>query len=307
MKISIIGGGNVGATAALRIAQACLGDVVLIDVVKGLAQGKTYDLEDARPLLKINYNIEGSDDLAKIKGSDVVVITAGLARKPGMAREELLLKNYLILKDICLAVKTIAPGSIVIIVTNPLDLMTNFALKITGFKPNKVFGMGIGLDSARFANIISKELNLPVNDIDAVVIGSHGEGMLPLPRLSSVKGVSLKKLADNNKIKEMVAKTIHRGAEIVSLLGQGSAYYAPSAAILALVRAVAKNEMRRFGVCAYLNGEYGIRDLCIGVPCRIGKKGVADVVELKLNEEELNLLRKSAESIRELTKQPQYV
>ena len=303
MKISIIGGGNVGATAALRIAQDCLGDVVLVDVVKGLAQGKAYDLEDARPLLKINYNLEGTDDLTKIKGSDIVVVTAGLARKPGMTREELLLKNAAILKDICLNIKILAPDCVLIIVTNPLDVMTNFALKITGFKPNRVFGMGISLDSARFANVISKELNSPVTDIEAVVIGSHGEGMLPLPRFSSVKGASLEKLADNNRIKEMVTKTVNRGAEIVSLLGSGSAYYAPSAAISSLVKAVAKNELRKIGVCAYLNGEYGIKDVCVGVPCSIGKEGVAEVVELKLSKEELDTLTKSAESIRQLVKQ----
>jgi malate dehydrogenase len=181
--------------------------------------------------------------------------------------------------------------------------MTNFALEITGFKPNKVFGMGISLDSARFANVISKELNLPITDIDAVVIGSHGEGMLPLPRFSSVKGVPLEKLADNNRIKEMVTKTINRGAEIVSLLGSGSAYYAPSAAISSLVKAVAKNELRKIGVCAYLNGKYGINDVCVGVPCSIGREGVVEVVELKLSKEELDTLKKSAESIRQLAKQ----
>lgn len=303
MKIAIIGAGNVGATASLRIAQDSLGELILVDVAKGLAQGKAYDLEDARALLKINYSIEGTEDIAKIKGSDIVVVTAGLTRKPGMSREELLLKNSAILKDICLNIKFLAPNSVLIIVTNPLDVMTNFALKITGFKPNRVFGMGISLDSARFANVISKELKLPITDIDAVVIGSHGEGMLPLPRFSSVKGASLEKLADNNRIKEMVGQTINRGAEIVSLLGSGSAYYAPSAAIFSLVKAVAKNEMRKIGVCAYLNGEYGIKDVCLGVPCTIGSEGVVRVVELKLNNEELDTLKSSAQSIRKLTEQ----
>jgi len=303
VKISIIGSGNVGATSALRVAEGCFGDVVLLDVVKGLAQGKAYDLEDARALLKISYSVEGTDDITKIKGSDIVVVTAGLARKPGMAREELLLKNAAILKDICLNIKTLAPQSVLIIVTNPLDVMTNFALKITGFKTNKVFGMGISLDSGRFADIISKELGVDVCDVDAVVIGSHGEGMLPLPKFSSVKGVPLDKLADNNRIKGMVAGTFNRGAEIVSLLGSGSAYYAPSAAIFTLVKAVAGDELRTIGVCAHLNGEYGIKDVCVGVPCLIGREGIAQVVELKLSKEESEILKQSAENIRSLTKQ----
>ncbi|MGA2775108.1 MAG: malate dehydrogenase [Candidatus Omnitrophota bacterium] len=303
MKISIIGSGNVGATSALRVAQDCLGEVVLVDVVKGLAKGKAYDLEDARALLKINYNIEGTDDFTQIKGSDIIVVTAGLARKPGMTREELLLKNAAILKEICLNIKTLAPQSVLIIVTNPLDVMTNYALKVTGFKGNKVFGMGVSLDAARFANIISKELNVNVCDIDAVVIGSHGEGMLPLPGLSGVKGVPLEKLADSNKIKEMVTKTINRGAEIVALLGSGSAYYAPSAAISTLVKAVAKNEKRKIGVCACLNGEYGLKDVCLGVSCIIGREGILSITEPELKKEESELLKKSAENIRQLVGQ----
>ncbi|MFA5276795.1 MAG: malate dehydrogenase [Candidatus Omnitrophota bacterium] len=300
MKISIIGSGNVGATSALRVAQDCLGDVVLVDVVKGLAKGKAYDLEDARALLKINYSIEGSDDFTQVKGSDIIVVTAGLARKPGMTREELLLKNAAILKEICLKIKTLAPGSVLIIVTNPLDVMTNYALKITGFNRNRVFGMGLSLDAARFANIISKELNVNVCDVEAVVIGSHGEGMLPLPGLSRVKGVPLVKLADNNKIQEMVTRTVNRGAEIVALLGSGSAYYAPSAAISTLVKAVAKNETREIGVCAHLNGEYGLKDVCFGVPCIIGREGILSITELKLKKEESELFNKSAESVRQL-------
>ncbi len=298
MKISVIGAGNVGATTALRLTQKNLGEIVLIDKVLGLAQGKVYDLEDARSIIKCNYNIRGTDKIEDIKDSDIVVVTAGLPRKPGMTREELLHKNAEILKDVCLNLKRLTPGAIVIVITNPLDLMTYLALKLTGFKPNKVFGMGVTLDAARFANLISKELNIPNTDIEATVIGSHGEGMLPLPRFTTIKGVSLDEFIDENKVKNLVKKTVERGAEIVSLLGSGSAYFAPSAAIAQLVEAVAKDEKRNLGVSAYLNGEYGIKGICIGVICRIGKQGIESIVELELDKKEKEALAISAESIR---------
>lgn len=303
MKISVIGAGNVGSTTAMRLAQEGLGEITLIDVVEGLAQGKAFDLEDARPILKHNYQIEGSDDISKIKDSDIIVITAGFARKPGMNREELLQKNSAILKDICANIKKLAPRAILIVVTNPLDLMTNFVLRITGFKPQKVIGMGVSLDAARFANIIAKELNIPVTDIEATVVGSHGEAMIPLIRFTKIKGVCIDEFSDENKLEALSAKTVSRGAEIVGLLGSGSAYYAPSAAITAIVKAIAKDEKRTIGACVYLNGEYGIKDICFGVPCRLGKEGAEKIVELELNKEELELLKKSAESIRQLTKQ----
>ena len=298
MKISIIGGGNVGSLAALRLAQENIGDIMLIDIVKGLAQGKAYDLEDARSVLKNNYHVEGSNQIENINGSDIVVVTAGLARKPGMTREELLSKNALILRDICLNIKKYAAGSIVIIVTNPLDLMTYFALKVTGFDSKKLFGMGLSLDGSRFANLISKELHHPITDIEACVIGSHGEGMLPLARFTKIKGTRLTEFLDTTKIQNLVNKTILRGAEIVGLLGSGSAYFAPSAAISELVKAVAGNQNKTIGVCAYLNGEYGIKNLCIGVPCIINKNGIEKIVDLGLSLEETEALRKSADSIR---------
>jgi malate dehydrogenase len=303
MKISVIGAGNVGSTTALRLIQDNLGEVCLVDIVKGLACGKALDMEDARSLLKLNYAIEGTEDFAKIMGSDIVVTTAGLPRKPGMTREELSAKNAAILKDVSLKVKEFAPKAVYIIVTNPLDVMTNYALKLTGFNPKKVLGMGVSLDAARFANLISKELNVPVTDIEAAVIGSHGEGMLPLPRFTSIKGISLDEFADENKVKELMIKTVKRGAEIVAMLGSGSAYYAPSAAIAALVRAIAKDEKRIIGICAKLNGEYGIRDTCIGVPCRIGRDGIEGIVELQLNPHERQALSDSAEIVRKLTQQ----
>jgi len=297
MKITVIGAGNVGSLTAMRIAQDGLGDVLLIDVVKGLAHGKALDLEDARPLLKYNYNIKGSDDIAQIKDSDIVVVTAGLARKPGMTREELLAKNAQILKGVCLNIKELAKNAIVIIVTNPLDIMTFYALKITGFKPGKLFGMGISLDTARFVNLIAQELNLPVTDIEALVIGAHGEGMLPLPGFAKVKGVALDEFISEDKIKSLVSRTVARGAEIVASLGTGSAFFAPSAAIAAIVKTIVKDEKRTVGLCSYLNGEYGIKDSCTGVPCRLGKNGIEQVIQLDLLPEEKNRLIKSAQLV----------
>jgi len=298
MKISIIGAGNVGGLTAMRLVEAGIPEVVLVDVAKGLAQGKILDMDDAGSVLKYSYRISGTDDITAIKGSDIVVVTAGLARKPGMTREDLLKKNAQILKDVCLSIKDTCPESILIIVTNPLDLMTYLALKITGFKANRVLGMGVSLDAARFANQISKELNIPAVEIDAWVIGSHGEGMLPLPRFTTIKSTkTLDQLLDNEKVDLLVKKTMERGIEIVSLLGSGSAYFAPSQAIAAIVKAIVKDEKRMIGVSAYLNGEYGIKDVCIGAPCRIGKSGIEKIVEFDLNKEEAALLIKSSESI----------
>lgn len=294
MKISVIGAGNVGSLTAMRIAGEGLGDVLLIDVVKGLAYGKALDLEDARPLLKYNYNIKGSDDIRLVKGSDIVVVTAGLARKPGMSREELIARNSQILKDVCLNIRELASDAIVVIVTNPLDIMTLYALKITGFKPRKLFGMGISLDTARFANLIAQDLGLLCTDIEALVIGAHGEAMMPLPSFTKVKGVALDEFMDENKIKSLVERTVGRGAEIVANLGTGSAFFAPSAAIAAIVKAIVKDEKRIIGLCSYLNGEYGINDTCIGVPCRLGKDGIEKVIELELSQEEKSRFNKSA-------------
>jgi len=300
MKISIIGAGNVGALSAMRLAQYGLAEIVLVDIAKGIAHGKALDLEDARSLLKVNYNIKGSEDIASIKDSDIVVITAGLPRRPGMTREELLAKNSQILKEICLHIKKIAAQAVVIVVTNPLDLMTYLALKATGFPKNRVLGMGISLDSSRFANLIAQELNLQPSDIEAVVIGAHGEGMLPLAKQTKVKGVSLDEFLNKEKVDLLVRKTVARGAEIVSYLGSGSAFFAPSAAVAEMVKAIAKDEKKILGACAYLNGEYGIKDICIGVPARLGKAGIEKIIELDLSEGEQRSLLVASDSIREL-------
>jgi malate dehydrogenase len=303
MKISIIGAGNVGSLSAMRLAQEGAGEIVLVDVVKGLAQGKAFDLRDCRPVSKINYNIQGSDDIVASANSDIIVITAGLARRPGMTREELLAKNSAILKDICLQIKQTSPEAIVIVVTNPLDLMTYLALKVTGFPPHKLFGMGVSLDAARFANLISEELKIPPSDIEACVIGPHGEGMLPLAGFTQIKGIVLGEFLDDAKIEELTKKTVARGAQIVSLLGSGSAFFAPSQAVAAVVKAIIKDQKRSIGVCAYLNGEYSLKDICIGVPCRLGAKGIEQIIELELSQSEQKAFMASAESLRSLAKQ----
>ncbi|RJP28858.1 MAG: malate dehydrogenase [Candidatus Omnitrophota bacterium] len=303
MKISIIGSGNVGSLSAMRIAQELPdAEIALIDIVKGIAKGKSLDLMDARSLLKLHYNVDGSEDLDIASGSDIIVITAGLARKPGMLREELFRKNADIVSDLCSKIKKISKDAVVIIVTNPLDLMTMIALKSTGFDPERVLGMGISLDASRFANLISLELNIPVYEIEPVVIGVHGEGMLPLGSLTSIKGIPLPNFLDEEKIKELSVRTIQRGKEIVDHLGSGSAFFAPSAAIASLVKSVAKDEKRIIGVSAYLNGQYGLKDICLGVPCRIGKKGIEQILELQLTKEEKEQLYKSAQSLGSLNK-----
>jgi malate dehydrogenase len=300
MKITIIGAGNVGGLAAMRIAEKELGEVLLIDIVPGLAKGKAYDLEDCRQIFPSNYAIQGTDDLNQLKGSGIIVVTAGLARKPGMTREDLLNKNSQILKDICAKIKISAPQAIVIIVTNPLDTMTYYAQKILGFKANRVFGMGATLDSSRFANLISESLKVSPTEIQPVVVGSHGEAMLPLPRFTLVKDKPLTEIAGAQEIEVLVKKTIERGKEIVSLLGSGSAYFAPSAAIAQLVEAVAKNRKITLGVSAFLSGEYGLKDISIGVPCCLGEAGVEKIITLDLSPEEKKAFLLSAESVRQL-------
>ncbi|MFY9402721.1 MAG: malate dehydrogenase [Candidatus Omnitrophota bacterium] len=302
MKISILGAGNVGSLTAMRLAQLSLGDILLVDVLKGLALGKALDLEDARGTLRLDYNVKGTDNISSIVDSDIVVITAGLSRKPGMTREDLLLKNSQILKSLSKSIKSFAENAIIIVVTNPLDLMTYFVLKESGFKKNKVFGMGISLDAARFANIISRELTIPIEEINPVVIGPHGEGMLPLPRHTKIAGINFLTLAGEEKAELIVNKTVNRGAEIVSALGSGSAFFAPSAAIADLVSSIALDRKMVTGVSAYLEGEYKVNGVCLGVPCRIGRGGIEEIIELDLNKEESERFFLSAESISNLLK-----
>ena len=297
-KITIIGAGAVGATAAQRIAEKELGDVVLTDIVEGLPQGKALDLLEAGPLSGYDSNITGTNDYKDIKGSDIVVITAGIARKPGMTREDLLKINTKIITDVSQNIKRYAPDSVVITVTNPLDIMTYVTMKTTGFGPERVFGMSGVLDSGRFAAFIALELGCSVRDINAMVLGGHGDTMVPLPRFTAVSGVPITELMSGSAIKRLVERTINGGAEIVNLLKTGSAFYAPSAAVTNMVEAVIKDTKRILPVCAYLNGEYGKKDIYLGVPVILGSKGVEKIVELELTGEEREALDRSAQAVK---------
>jgi malate dehydrogenase len=298
MKVTVIGAGNVGATLAQRISEADLADVVLLDIAEGIARGKSFDLCDARAIIGHDRSITGTNDYAQIKGSEIVVITAGLARVPGMTREDLISKNTQTIKKIVAAVAENAPDAIIIMVTNPLDILTNIALKISGFNKQKVIGMGGVLDSARFANLIAQELEVPVSQVDALVIGAHGQSMLPLPRFSKVSGRPLLDVISQEKADELALATVKRGAQIVENLGKGSAYYAPSAAAFSMVEAILKDKKKTMPACVYLEGEYGIKDICIGVPAKLGRSGINEIIEIDLTAEEKEKLVSSANAVK---------
>ncbi|VVB84342.1 Malate dehydrogenase [uncultured archaeon] len=297
-KITIIGSGAVGATAAQRIAEMELGDIVMTDIVEGLPQGKALDLAEAGPLRGYDSKVTGTNDYKDIEGSDVVVVTAGIARKPGMTREDLLKINGKIIREVSHNIARYAPDSIVITVTNPLDLMTYVMMNATGFEPRRVFGMSGVLDSGRFATFIAMELGCSVRDISAMVLGGHGDTIVPLPRFTTVSCVPITELMSKDTIRRLVDRTVIGGAEIVNLLKTGSAYYAPSAAIANMVEAVLKDTKRVMPVCAYLEGEYGLRDIYLGVPVKLGRRGVEKVIELELAPEEKKSLDRSAEAVK---------
>ncbi len=296
-KITIIGSGAVGATAAQRIAEKELGDVVMTDIVEGLPQGKALDLMEAGPLCGYDSKITGTNDYKDIEGSDVVVVTAGIARKPGMTREDLLKINTKIIREVSQNIAKYAPDSVVITVTNPLDIMTYVTMKTTGFEPRRVFGMSGVLDSGRFATFIAMELGCSVRDISAMVLGGHGDTMVPLPRFTTVSGVPITELLDTATIQRLVDRTVDGGAEIVNLLKTGSAFYAPSAAVTNMVEAVVKDTKRILPVCAYLDGEYGKKNIYLGVPIILGRRGVEEIVELELTQNEQKALNKSADAV----------
>jgi malate dehydrogenase len=298
-KITIIGAGAVGATAAQRIVEKELGDVVMTDIVEGLPQGKALDILEAAPLFEYDSKIIGTNDYKDIEGSDVAVITAGIARKPGMTREDLLKINAKIIKEVSQNIAKYAPDAIVIAVTNPLDIMTYLAMKITNFEPHRVFGMSGVLDSGRFAAFIAMELGCSVRDISAMVLGGHGDTMVPLTRFTTVSGIPITGLMEESTIERLVERTVKGGEEIVNLLKAGSAFYAPSAAVTNMVEAVIKDTKRILPVCAYLNGEYGKKDIYFGVPVKLGKNGVEEVIELKLTGDEKKALDRSAEAVKE--------
>ncbi|OPY21950.1 MAG: Malate dehydrogenase [Methanomethylovorans sp. PtaU1.Bin093] len=297
-KLSVIGAGNVGASTVQRLAESKFGDIVMLDVVPGLPQGKALDLMQAAPLMGYDVDIKGTNDYADIEGSDIVIITAGIARKPGMTRDDLLNINAKITRDVCGNIRQYAPKSIVLTVTNPLDIITYAAYKYTGFGKKRVFGMSGLLDSARFASFVAKEVGCSVKDVDAMVLGGHGDNMVPLPQYTTVSGIPVSEFLPKETIDRLVTRTIDAGAEIVSLLKEGSAFYAPSAAIVAMVDAIINDSARVIPTSVYLEGEYGFSDVCMGVPAKLGKNGVEKVIEIDLSPEQVAALSISEKAVR---------
>lgn len=294
-KVTVVGSGNVGATAAHWIAAKELADVVLLDVIEGVPQGKALDLLQAMPIEKRDCNIVGTNDYADTANSDIVVITAGIARKPGMSRDDLLNTNFKIMSDVVAKAVAASPNTILIIVSNPLDAMAQTAFKQAGLPRERVIGMAGVLDSARFRTFIAEELNVSVENVTAFVLGGHGDTMVPLSRYSTVAGIPITELIEPARLKELETRTANGGAEIVKHLKTGSAYYAPSAAAVEMVEAMLKDKKKILPCAAYLQGEYGISGLYVGVPCKLGAKGLEQIIQIKLTAEEQAALQKSAD------------
>ena len=299
-KITVVGAGNVGAQCAYRLAQKEVAEVILLDVIEGIPQGKALDMSQAGSVDGFSVRINGTNRYEDTKDSSVVVITAGLARKPGMSRDDLILKNAAIMKNVVENVIKFSPNSILLIVTNPLDVMTYYALKISGFPKNRVLGMAPLLDAARMQYFIAQTLKVSQKEVYAEVLGSHGDLMVPVPRLSTVSGKPITELLSPEQINRIIEKTTNGGAEIVSLLKTGSAYYAPGSAAAKMAEAILRDKKEVIGSCCYLSGQFGISDVCLGVPARLGKNGIEAIVELKLNEDERVALKKAADSVKSL-------
>jgi malate dehydrogenase len=299
-KVTIVGAGNVGATAAHWIAAKELADVVLIDVIEGVPQGKGLDLLQAMPIEKRDSSVLGTNDYADTAASDIVVITAGVPRKPGMSRDDLLNTNHKIMQDVVGKLVRHSPGAIMIVVSNPLDAMAQAAYRMSGFERRRVIGMAGVLDSARFRAFIAEELQVSVENVTAFVHGGHGDTMVPLARYSTVAGIPITELISGARIDQLVQRTRDGGAEIVKYLKTGSAYYAPSAAVAEMVEAILKDKKKILPCAAYLEGEYGIKGLFVGVPVKLGAKGIEQIIEIKLTREEQAALAKSVEAVKEL-------
>jgi malate dehydrogenase len=301
-KVSIVGAGNVGATAAHWIASKELADVVLIDIVEGIPQGKGLDLLEAMPIEKRDSHVLGTNDYADTANSDIVVITAGIPRKPGMSRDDLLNTNYKIMQDVVGKVVAHSPNCILIVVSNPLDAMAQAAFRISKFNRERVIGMAGILDSARFRTFIAEEFKVSVENVTAFVLGGHGDTMVPLARYSTVAGVPITELMDKATLDRLIQRTRDGGAEIVKYLKTGSAYYAPSSAATEMVEAILKDKKKILPCAAYLQGEYGINGLFVGVPCKLGARGLEQIIQIKLTDEEQAALKKSADAVQELVK-----
>ena len=303
-KITIVGAGNIGATLALLLARRETADITLIDINEGVAKGKALDIMEASPILGFNAHVTGTGNYEDTADSDVVVITAGFPRKPGMSRDDLLFKNFEVVKSVSEQIKKYSPNAFVIVVTNPLDAMTYTALKVTGFPKERVMGMAGVLDSARFAYFISEKTGISVENIKAFVIGGHGDDMVPLPKYTTISGLPVTKFLSEEELQEVIERTRFGGGEIVQLLKTGSAFYAPAASILEMVLAILWNKRKILSASVYLDGEigeyYGASGLCVGVPIILGKEGVEDIIKLDLSEEEWQAWRKSVDSVRKL-------
>jgi malate dehydrogenase len=299
MKIAVIGAGNVGATTALLLAQRQLGQIVLLDIVEGLPEGKALDMAEAGPVASFESHVKGTGDFEEIARADIVVMTAGLPRKPGMTRMDLLTKNAEIVSSVMQKVHQLAPTSVVVVVTNPLDVMTHVAWRVTGFPKQRVLGMAGVLDSTRFRYFIAAELNVSVGDVHAMVLGGHGDSMVPLPRYSTVSGVPITQLLPAATVEKLVDRTRKGGTEIVSLLKTGSAYYAPAASVALMIQAIVLDEKRFLPASACVDGEYGLKDVFVGVPIILGRGGVDRIVKIELTDKESEALHKSADEVKE--------
>jgi len=299
-KVTIVGAGNVGATAAQRLAEKELADVVLIDIIEGVAQGKSLDLAQAAPIEKHDACLTGTGDYEESAGSDIVIITAGVTRKPGMSRDDLLAINRGIVKNVVRQAARYSPESVLIMVSNPLDAMCHVAMEESGFAKSRVIGMAGVLDSARFRAFIAAELDVSVENVHALVLGGHGDTMVPLPRFSTVAGVPITELMTPGRIGELVARTRVGGTEIIELLKTGSAYYAPASAAVEMAESILKDKKKILPCAAYLEGEYGIDGLFAGVPVKLGTAGIEQIITLKLTKDEQKMLHSSAASVREL-------
>jgi malate dehydrogenase len=299
-KVTVVGAGNVGATAAQRLAEKELCDVVLIDIIDGIPQGKSLDLAQAAPIEKHDAHLTGANSYEASADSDIVIITAGIPRKPGMSRDDLLATNRGIMKNVVGQVARYSPNAVLIIVSNPLDAMCHVAMEESGFPKSRIIGMAGVLDSARFRTFISMELNVSVENIHALVLGGHGDTMVPLPRFSTVAGIPITELMSSERIEALATRTRNGGAEIVSLLKTGSAYYAPASAAVEMAESILKDKKKILPCAAYLDGEYGISGLFVGVPVKLGKNGIEQIISLKLGPEEQRALNKSAAAVKEL-------
>ena len=299
-KVTVVGAGNVGGTTAQRLAERNYADVVLVDIVEGLPQGKALDILESGPVLGFDSKVVGSNGYEKSAGSDVVVITSGSPRKPGMSRDDLLKTNQNIVQSVTREVVKHSPEAILVMVANPLDAMCHVAMEVSGFPRQRVVGMAGILDTARYRTFIAEELQVSVRDVFALVLGGHGDTMVPLPSMATVSGVAITELMPQDRVEAIVDHTRNGGAEIVGLLQSGSAFYAPSAATVEMVDAILLDQKRILPCAAYLQGEYGVEDLFVGVPLKLGASGIEEIVELDLQYDELEELRHSAGAVREL-------